>query len=133
MCGDSLPPDTYGLCLQLMRDTECICRRLCHQLVSQGPVAAANLKVAASNRAVWVTDGLWHDVWLLLSSHRPAWVVFGQVTSASCASLRVPGAPMCCLGVNIIHGATWQMLSDEPHCLRDRNQILLGLFQQPLH
>lgn len=78
----------------------------------EGPVAAANLKVAASNRAVWVTDCLWHDVWLLPSSHRPAWVVFGQVTSASCASHRVPAAPICCLGVNMIHGATWQALSD---------------------
>lgn len=96
-------------------------------------MAAANLNAATSNRAVRVTDGLRHDVWLLLSSHRPALVVFGQVTSASCASHRVPGAPICCLGVNMIHGATWQTLSDGPHCPWDGNQILLGLFQLPLH
>ncbi len=96
---------------------ECICRKVCHQFVPQGPVAATNLKVAASNRAVQVTDGLCHDVWLLLSPHKLAWVVFGQVTSASCASHCVPGALMCCLGVNVIHGTTWQMLSDGPHCL----------------
>lgn len=30
------------------------------------------ISVSASNQAVWVTDGLWHDVWLLLSTHRPA-------------------------------------------------------------
>ncbi len=117
MCDDSLPSDTSDLSVQLVRGVECICRRLCHQLIPQGPVAAANLKAAASNRAVRVTDGLRHDVWLLLSSHRPALVVFGQVTSASCASHCVPGAPVCCLGVNMIHGTTWQTLSDGPHCL----------------
>lgn len=121
----------WHLSVQFVRGVECICRRLCHQLVPQGAVAAASLKAAASNRAVRVTDGPRHDVWLLLSSHRPALVVFGQVTSASCASHRVPGAPLC-LGINMIHGTTWQTLSDGPHCPWDGNQILLGLFQLPL-
>lgn len=44
---------------------------LCHQLVPPGTTPSTNHSAAASNQALGLTDGLWHDVWLLLSSHRP--------------------------------------------------------------
>jgi len=45
----------------------------------------------------------------------------------------VPGAPICCLGVNMIHCATQLILSDGPHCPKDGNQIVLCLLQQSLY
>lgn len=126
MTSHLLTSVTCGQSAQLVRDIQCICRMLCHQIIPQGLVAVANLKAVASNRA----DGLWHDVWSLLSSHRPAWVVFGQVTSTSCASLYVPGGPIYCLSLNMIHGTTRQTLSDGPHCPREGDEVLL-VFPRP--
>lgn len=36
-----------------------------------------------------------------------------------------------CLGVNMIHGSAWEVLSDGPHYPWDGNQIPQALFQQP--
>lgn len=123
---------------QLLRDSECTGIYMQEPMSPACPSRAlghaTNLKVAASNQAVWVTDGLWCDVWLLLFPHRSTmlWLLLIKWPPTSCATFCLPGALMCCLGANIIFSPTWQMLSDCLHCLWDRNQILLW-FQRPWH
>lgn len=115
--------------VQISSDLECICGSLCHQLVPPGP-GGCDKSQSGCLKSSSLGDG-WPLAWCMAAAVFPQAcerVVFGQVTSASCASHRVPGAPMCCLGVNIIHGPTWQRLSDGAHCLWDGNQILPGLF-----
>lgn len=103
-------------------EIQCVCWRLCHQFVS---VAATNLWKAASDQAVWVTDGLWHDEWPQPFPHRPP--LHGLCVDES------PPLPVHLLAPLETRCAAcaWQMLSDGPGCLWDRNQILLGLFQHP--
>lgn len=78
-------------------------------------------------------DG-WPLAWCMAAAFLPAGLRGPCLVKWPPLLALVPGAPICCLGVNMIHGAARQLLSDGSHCGEDGNQIILGwLLASPAH
>lgn len=97
-------------------EIQCVCWRPCHQFVS---VAATNLWKAASDQAVWVTDGLWHDEWPQPFPHRPPLhgLCIEESPPLPVHLLAPPGDPMRCLCMADAERWSWLFMgqkSDSP-------------------
>lgn len=78
------------------------------------------------------SDG-WPPVWCIAAAFLPTGLNGPCLVKWPPLPALVPGAPICCLGVNMIHGTAQQIMSDGSHCRKDGNQIVLGLFQWLLY
>lgn len=139
-----------------LRDWECVLQEPLSPDSSQSAGGCDKALMAASDQAVWVTDGLWHDE---RPQHFPPQVHGSCLDKPPSLLVLLPASPgvlMCCLRANIIHTCgvvdaerwaslcVWQK-SDSPrlvpgnlvlaHILQSRQEFSLqdiGITKRPL-